>query len=109
MNEVKKPKKPLIYYYCIVMVVLILFNFMAVPWLMERQVQEVDYSTFMTMTEEGNIGRVEVEDNQITFTDKEETKVYKTGRMEDPNLTERLKSSGATFGKEIVEETSPTF
>ena len=108
MNEVKRPKKPLIYYYAIVMLVLILFNSLAMPWLMERQIKEVDYGTFMAMTEEGNIGRVDIEDNQITFTDKEEKQIYKTGTVEDPNLTERLYAAGITsFGSEIVEETSP--
>ena len=72
MNEVKKPKKPLIYYYGIVLVALLLFNFLAVPWLSQRQVKEVDYGTFMTMTEEKQVGKVEVQDNQILFTDKEE-------------------------------------
>ena len=108
MNEVKKPQKPLIFYYLIVMIVLMLFNSLAVPWLMERQIQEVSYGTFMSMTEEGNIGRVQIEDNQITFTNKEETQIYKTGVVEDPNRAERLYANGITdFGSEIVEETSP--
>ncbi|MGN0562248.1 MAG: ATP-dependent zinc metalloprotease FtsH [Candidatus Fimenecus sp.] len=107
MNEVKKPKKPLIYYYTIVLVVLMLFNFLALPFLMERRVEEVDYGTFMTMTAEQKIGEVEIQDNQILFTDKETDKIYKTGKMDDPNLTERLYASGAQFSGEIVEETSP--
>ena len=73
MKEVKRPKKPLLYYYGIVMLVLILFNLIAMPWIAQRQIQEVDYGTFMTMTEEKNIGRVEIQSNQILFTDKEET------------------------------------
>ena len=107
MNEVKQPKKPLIFYYSIALVILMLSNFLAMPTILERQVQEVDYGTFMTMTEEKNIGLVEITDNQIVFTDKEQTKVYKTGLMDDPNRTERLYEAGAIFGSEIVEEASP--
>ena len=107
MNEVKQPKKPLLFYYSIALVILMLFNFLAMPTILERQVQEVDYGTFMTMTEEKNIGLVEITDNQIVFTDKEQTKVYKTGLMDDPNRTERLYEAGAIFGSEIVEEASP--
>ena len=108
MNEVKKPQKPLLYYYGIVLLIVLLFNSIAMPWLLERQVKEVDYGTFMTMTEDQEIGRVEIQDNQILFTDKqEEPTVYKTGRMEDPNLAERLHASGAEFTLEIIEEMSP--
>ena len=107
MNEVKKPRKPLIYYYGIVLVALLLFNFLAVPWLSQRQVKEVDYGTFMTMTEEKQVGKVEVQDNQILFTDKEEKQVYKTGLMTDPDLVNRLKASGAEFSSEIQEQMSP--
>ena len=107
MNEVKKPKKPLIYYYGIVLVALLLFNFLAVPWLSQRQVKKVDYGTFMTMTEEKQVGKVEVQDNQILFTDKEEKQVYKTGLMTDPDLVNRLKASGAEFSSEIQEQMSP--
>ena len=108
MNEVKRPKKPLIYYYMIVLVVMMLINLIAVPWFAEKQVREVDYGTFLTMIDEGNIGRVDVQSNQILFTDKEETKIYKTGLMNDPNLTQRLYDAGVTsFGSEIVEQTSP--
>ena len=107
MNEVKKPKKPLIYYYGIVLVVLLLFNFLAMPWLSQRQVKEVDYGTFMTMTEEKQIGKVEVQDNQILFTDKDEKQIYKTGLMTDPDLVNRLKASGAEFSSEIQEQMSP--
>ena len=108
MNEVKRPKKPLIYYYMIVLVVMMLINLIAVPWFAEKQVREVDYGTFLTMIDEGNIGQVDVQSNQILFTDKEETKIYKTGLMNDPNLTQRLYDAGITsFGSEIVEQTSP--
>ena len=107
MNEVKKPKKPLIYYYIIVMSLVSLFNLLVMPQLAEFQVKEVDYGTFMTMTEEQNIGEVDIQDNQIVFTDKEKTQVYKTGLVEDPNRTQRLYEAGATFSSEIVEETSP--
>ena len=107
MNEVKRPKKPLIYYYAVVMVILMLFNFLAMPWLAERQVKEVDYGTFMTMTEERNIGEVDIQDNQIIFTDQGGTQIYKTGIMEDPNRTDRLYAAGAVFSSQIVEETSP--
>lgn len=107
MKEVKSTKKPLIYYYVIVLFVLMLFNMIVTPMLLERQVTEVDYGTFMSMIEERNIGRVEVTDTQITFTDKENTSIYKTGPMNDPELTTRLYESGATFSKNIVETTSP--
>ena len=108
MNEVKRPKKPLIYYYMIVLVVMMLINLIAVPWFAEKQIREVDYGAFLTMIDEGNIGQVDVQSNQILFTDKEETKIYKTGLMNDPNLTQRLYDAGITsFGSEIVEETSP--
>ena len=107
MNEVKSPKKPLLYYYGIVLLVLMLFNFLAMPWLAQRQVREVDYGTFMTMTEEGQIGQVEVQENQILFTDKDSGQIYKTGVMDDPDLIYRLKESGAVFASEIVEQMSP--
>ena len=107
MNEVKRPKKPLIFYYCVVMLILMLFNFLAMPWLIERQIKEVDYGTFMSMTEEKNIGQVDIQNNQIVFTDKEGKQIYKTGLMDDPSRTERLYEAGAVFSSEIVEETSP--
>lgn len=107
MNEVKNPRKPLIYYYGVVMLVLMLFNFLAMPWLAQRQIREVDYGTFMQMTENQEIGRVEVQENQILFTNKEDTQVYKTGLMNDPDLIYRLKDSGAVFAGEIVEQMSP--
>ena len=107
MKEVKTPKKPLAIYYAIVLVILLVLNFVVVPWASERQIKEVDYGTFMSMTEEKNIGRVDIESNQILFTDKENTQVYKTGLMSDPNLTERLYDAGAQFSSEIVEQASP--
>ena len=107
MKEVKSPKKPLIYYYVIVLLVLAAFNFFISPLLLSRQVTEVDYGTFMSMTEKKNIGRVEVEDSQIIFTDKNNDNIYKTGVMDDPNLTERLYQSGATFSKDIEQTMSP--
>jgi len=107
MNEVKRPKKPLIYYYSIVLLVLFAFNFLAMPWMMERRVMQVDYGTFMSMTEEKNIGVVDIQNNQIVFTDKDEKQVYKTGLVDDPMRAERLFAAGARFGSEIVEETSP--
>lgn len=107
MNEVKTPKKPLIFYYGIALALLILFNFLVLPRFIEAQVKEVDYGTFMSMTEEGNIGRVEVQTNKIIFTDKGEGTVYKTGLMDDPTLLDRLHQSGAVFGSEIIEQTSP--
>ena len=107
MKEVKTPKKPLIFYYGIVMLALLLFNFLALPWMSERRIQEVDYGTFMSMTQNSEIGQVQVEDNRILFTDKDNTQIYETGLMYDPNLTERLYASGAQFSSEIVQETSP--
>ena len=109
MQEIKKPKKPLIFYYVIVMLILLLFNFLAMPWLAQRQVQEVDYGTFMTMTKEKNIGQVEVQEqeNQIIFTDKDKQHIYKTGMMPDPDLTDRLYDSGAVFTSEVIKQTDP--
>ncbi|MDU5105933.1 ATP-dependent zinc metalloprotease FtsH [Clostridium sp.] len=107
MNEIKKEKKPFIYYYGIVLFILILFNLIAMPYIAERQIKEVDYGTFMTMTGQGEIGKVEIQDNRILFTDKTEENIYKTGLMNDPGLVERLHNSGAVFSSEIVEETSP--
>ena len=107
MKEVKTPRKPLAIYYAIVLLTLLLLNLVLLPWMSERQVEEVDYGTFMTMTEEKNIGRVDIESNQIIFTDKDETQVYKTGLMNDPELTQRLYDAGAQFSSEIVEQGSP--
>lgn len=109
MNEVKRPRKPLIYYYIIVLLVLLLFNFLAMPWLTQRQVQQVDYGTFISMTEKGEIGQVEIQaqDNQIIFTNQDNTAIYKTGMVDDPDLTQRLYDSGAEFSGEIIEQMSP--
>ncbi len=107
MNEVKKPKRPLLFYWGIALAVLLLINFLLVPRMSQRRVQDVDYGTFMTMTEENNIGQVEVQEQQILFTDKSGENIYRTGRMDDPGLTERLHHSDAKFAQEIVEETSP--
>ena len=107
MNEVKTPKKPLIYYYCIVILLLLLFNMLVMPMISQRQVKEVDYNTFMEMTYNDNIGKVELQDNQILFTDKDNTQLYKTGLMSDPELTQRLYDHGAQFASEIQEQMSP--
>ena len=107
MKEVKSPKKPLIYYYSIILLIVLLFNLIVSPLLMKNQVTEVDYGTFMRMIEEKNIGEVEVEDDEILFTDKDKQQVYTTGAMDDPTLTQRLYDSGATFTKEIQKTMSP--
>ncbi len=107
MKEVKSPRKPLIYYYSIVVLALLILNFLIAPLFLQRQVKEVDYGTFMSMIEDQNIGKVEVEDTQIVFTDKENTQTYKTGVMYDPGLTERLYQSGAVFAKDIERTVSP--
>ena len=109
MQEVKKPRKPLIYYYVIVLIVLLVFNFLLMPWAAERRVQEVSYDTFMQMTEEKDIGQVDInqEDNEIVFTNKDEDQIYKTGMVSDPDLTQRLYDSGAVFSGQIIEQASP--
>jgi len=107
MKEVKTPKKPLAYYYGIVLIVLIVFNLVVTPILMKHQVKETDYGTFMSMIEKKNIGEVEVKDNQIIFTDKDQKNIYKTGLMNDPNLTDRLYECGAVFAKDIDKQMSP--
>lgn len=107
MNEIKKPKKPLIFYYTLVLVIIILINSLLVPWMAKMQIKEVDYGTFMTMTDNKEIGKVEIQSNQILFTNKDESVIYKTGVIEDPGLVERLHDSGAEFASEIVEQTSP--
>lgn len=109
MNEVKKPRKPLIYYYTIVLIAIILFNFLAMPLISGARVKEVDYGTFITMTQNKEVGKVEIQaqENQIVFTDKDEKQVYKTGMVDDPDLTQRLYDSGAQFSGEIIEQMSP--
>ena len=108
MKEVKSPKKPLIFYYGIALLVIVLFNVIVSPLLVKARVTEVDYGTFMSMIEHKKIGNVEVEDDQIIFTDKDDAKkIYKTGAMNDPTLTQRLYDSGAKFSKDIETTTSP--
>ena len=109
MKEVKSPKKPLIYYYGIVLLVLMLFNLLALPTLTERQIKEVDYGTFMTMTENGEIGRAEIQEqeNRILFTNKDETVIYKTAMVDDPELTDRLHNAGIPFYGQEIQQESP--
>lgn len=101
MKEVKSPKKPLYYYYGIVLLVIVLVNLFLTPMLSRAQVTDVDYGTFMDMIEEQNIGSVEVDDTQILFTDKDNTQIYRTGVMEDPTLTQRLYDAGAVFDRNM--------
>ena len=109
MHEVKKPRKPLIYYYVVVLLILLLFNFIFMPWAAERQVSEVGYETFMDMTADKDIGQVQIdqEENEIVFTNKDNTQIYKTGMVEDPGLTARLYESGTKFSGQIIEQASP--
>jgi cell division protease FtsH len=107
MKEVKSPKKPLIYYYGIALLLVLLFNLVVAPFLTRAAVEEVDYGTFMKMTEDKNIGTVEIDDSEIVFTDKENKKIYKTGEMNDPDLTQRLYDSGAKFTHNIEKKLSP--
>ena len=109
MQEIKKPRKPLIFYYVIVMIILLLFNFLLMPWFAERQIVEVGYEQFIKMTEEKDIGQVEIqqEENRILFTDKDGTRIYETGMIDDPDLTQRLVDSGASIYGQIVKQTSP--
>ena len=108
MKEVKSPKKPLIYYYCIALAVIFLLNNLLFPKMLEMQIKEVDYGTFLSMLEEENIEEVEVEENQIVFSDRQDPqKFYKTGRMEDPDLVDRLHAEDVRFGSEIVQQASP--
>ena len=108
MKEIKSPKKPLIYYYCIALAVIFLLNNLLFPKMLEMQIKEVDYGTFLSMLEEENIEEVEVEENQIVFSDRQDPqKFYKTGRMEDPDLVDRLHAADVRFGSEIVQQASP--
>ena len=108
MKEVKSPKKPLLYYYGIVLLVLVIFNVIVTPMITKSMVREVDYGTFMSKIEDKKIEDVQIEDNQILFTDKDDSNiVYKTGVMDDPTLTERLYDAGAKFSKEIDQQISP--
>ena len=107
MKEVKQPKKPLAYFYVIVLIAVFLINALLLPRIAHQRIQDVDYGTFMTMSEEQKIGKVEVHDNQILFTDKDGKTIYRTGVMNDPGLVERLHASGAEFTSEIIEEMNP--
>ena len=107
MKEVKQPKKPIIYYYGIVLLIILIFNMVVAPLITNIRVKEVDYGTFMKMIEEKSIGSVEVNDSEIIFTDKDEKQIYKTGEMNDPNLTDRLYGSGAKFTRNIEKGMSP--
>ena len=106
-DRVKTPKKNWFYYYTIVLLILILLNTLIVPMIQQHSVKEVDYGTFISMTEKKEIGKVEIESNQIVFTNKDASQIYKTGLMDDPNRTERLYESGAEFSSEIIEQMSP--
>ena len=108
MNEVRSPKKPLIFYYIVAMLLVMLFNFIAMPWLSQYQIKEVDYNTFVTMTENGEIGRVEIQesDNRILFTGKDEKAVYKTAMVPDDNLVQRLLDAGVSTTGTEIEQTS---
>lgn len=107
MKEVKQPKLPLAYFYLIVLLLLFLFNALIAPRIAQKAITEVDYGTFMSMTENQEIGKVQIQSNQIIFTNKDESQLYRTGLMEDPGLVERLHASGAEFTSEIVEQASP--
>ena len=109
MNEVKQPKRPLIYYYGLMLLLLMLFNFLFMPWLAKRQIQEVDYNTFVTMVEEGKVDAAEIQaqENMILFTEKDGKTVYQTGMMPDLELTQRLLDAGVSTRGEVIEETSP--
>ena len=109
MQEVKKPKKPLIYYYIIVLLALVLFNFLAMPWMAQRRIQEVDYNTFISMVEQGQVGQVELQEqeNRILFTDTDETTVYKTPMVQDDALTQRLLDADVSFYGEEIQQTDP--
>lgn len=107
MQEVKRPKRPLIYYYVIVTLLIFLFNALVAPKLAQQAITDVDCGTFMTMTENGEIGKVQIKSNQIIFTNSDDTQIFRTGLIDDPGLVERLHASGAKFTSEIVEQTSP--
>ena len=108
MNEVRSPKKPLIFYYIVAMLLVMLFNFIAMPWLSQYQVKEVDYNTFVTMTQQGEIGKVEIQekDNRILFTSKDEKSIYKTAMVPDDGLVQRLLDAGVSTTGEEIEQTS---
>lgn len=107
MKKFEKQKKPLLFYYGIVLMILVIINIFAVPYINQPQIEETDYGTFMSMTENGQIGKVQISDSQIIFTDKADGKIYKTGLLQDDGLTQRLYASGAEFSGEIIPESSP--
>ena len=109
MKEVKTPKRPLIFYYCVVLLILLLFNFLAMPWLAQRQIQEVDYNTFVEMLEGGEVGQIQLQEqeNRLLFTDKSETAVYKTALVGDPDLTQRVLDAGASLTGEEIQQADP--
>ena len=107
MHEVQKPKKPLYYYYGVALLILMCFNLLAMPYIAQKQVKNIDYGTFMTMTDNKEIGRVEIQSNQIIFTDKDEKNIYKTGPLNDPGLVVRLHEAGAKFEGQIIKQMSP--
>ena len=107
MHEVQEPKKPLYYYYGVALLILMCFNLLAMPYMAEKQVKNIDYGTFMTMTDDKDIGRVEIQSNQIIFTDKAEKNIYKTGPLNDPGLVVRLHEAGAKFEGQIIKQMSP--
>ena len=107
MKEVKSPKKPLIYYYGLVLVILFLFNLIVPSFLGRPRIDEVDYGTFMDMIDDQDIGQVEITDTEITFTNKDNTKLYQTGAMYDPTLAQRLHDAGAVFSSDVGDEGSP--
>ena len=107
MQEVKSPKKPFLYYCLIVATIMVLLNSLVFPNVLKHSVKEVDYNTFMKMTENKEIGKVNIDSGEIIFTDKSEEKMYKTGVMDDPGLVDRLYDSGADFSSKITEEMSP--
>ena len=107
MKEIKQPKRPLLFYYGIVLLIIVLFNLIIMPMIVQSQIKEVDYGPFMTMTEEGDVGQVEIQSNMIIFTNADDSQVYRTGLVDDPNRAERLHEAGVSFSSEIVEETSP--
>ena len=109
MKEVRPPKRPLIFYYCVAVLILLLFNFLAMPWLAQRQIQEVDYNTFVSMLEEGQVSVVQLQEqeNRVLFTNTEETAVYKTALVGDPDLTQRVLDAGASLTGEEIQQTDP--
>ena len=109
MNEVKSPKKPLIYYYCIVLIVLMLFNLLAMPWLSQRRIVEVDYGSFVSMVEDGEVKQAEIQEqeNRVLFTKEGDNRIYKTAMVGDDRLPDRLLDAGVVFNGVEIEQTSP--